>query len=154
MPEKMIRLRDAAIEVGVTVPSVLTWMYARGYKTQRLPGNVSMIPRRYIDQYLHEREERRRKRGYPEHTPQTTDLLPPPPASEPEPTRADQLQAQITEIERLVIRKQNEIERQNQIHERTISLIKSQISDLENRYAALVDALEEESGADPGMPIV
>jgi molybdopterin-binding protein len=50
--EKMLMLRDAILQLGVSFPTIKQWIYTRKIKSVRTPGGHHRIPQNEIDRLL------------------------------------------------------------------------------------------------------
>lgn len=51
-PEELLRLRDAALQLGVSFPTIKQWIYKKKIRSVRTAGGHHRVPRREVDRLL------------------------------------------------------------------------------------------------------
>src|SRR5581483_2221900 len=51
-PEEMLKLRDAALELGISFPTIKQWIYKKAIRSVKTAGGHHRIPQREVDRLL------------------------------------------------------------------------------------------------------
>ena len=61
--EDLLQLRDAALQLGISFPTIKQWIYKKKIRSIQTAGGHHRIPQSEVDKLLFERVAERRKNG-------------------------------------------------------------------------------------------
>ena len=66
-PNSLLHLRDAAVQLGISFPTIKQWIYKKKIRSTKTAGGHHRIPQAEVDRLLHRsrgRSESKRRAGY------------------------------------------------------------------------------------------